>query len=96
MNAYRRAHDYAVQTADNDWRAGSTDIIPLRDINAEKTKRDAPIQKPRPALQAVALTRDLIAERARIIWLEHGCPRDRDEENWREAEAQLKTEMGIG
>ncbi|MBN1505670.1 MAG: DUF2934 domain-containing protein [Sedimentisphaerales bacterium] len=29
------------------------------------------------------------------IWLERGCPRDRDDENWREAEAQLKTEMGI-
>jgi hypothetical protein len=96
MKTYRRAHDYAVQTADNDWRAGSTDIIPLRGANAEKRKRDASILKPRPASQAIVPTRDLIAERATAIWLKHGCPRDRDEENWREAEAQLKTELGIG
>ncbi len=96
MKTYRRAHDYAVQTADNDWRAGSTDIIPLRGANAEKTTRDASILKPRPVLQAVVLTRDLIAERAMAIWLERGCPRDRDEENWREAEAQLKTELEVG
>jgi hypothetical protein len=96
MNAYRRAHDYAEQTADNDWRAGSTDVIQLRGANSEKTKRDASIRKPRAALQAAVLTRDLIAERAMAIWLERGCPRDRDEENWREAEAQLKTELGIG
>ena len=95
MKTYRRAHDYAVQTADNDWRAGSTDIIPLRGANAEKTKRDTSILKPRPVLQTAVLTRDLIAERAMAIWLKRGCPRNRDEENWREAEAQLKAELGV-
>lgn len=96
MKTSRRAHDNAAQTADNDVRASSTNMIPLHGANAEKTTRDASILKPRPALQAVVLTRDLIAERAMAIWLERGCPRDRDEENWRDAEAQLKTELGIG
>jgi hypothetical protein len=96
MKAYRRAHGGTVQTADNDVRACSIKIIRHHGANAEKTKWDGSIQKPRPALQAVALTCDLIAERAMAIWLERGCPRDRDEENWREAEAQLKTELGIG
>jgi len=96
MKAYRRAHGNAAQTADNDVRASSTNTIPLHSANAEKTKWDASILKPRPALQAVVLTCDLIAERAMAIWLERGCPRDRDEENWREAEAQLRTELGIG
>ena len=95
MKTYRRAHDHTTQTADNDVRASSTKIIPRHGANAEKTKWDASILKPRHALQAVVLTCDLIAERTMAIWLERGCPRDRDEENWREAEAQLKTELGI-
>lgn len=96
MMTYRRAHDSAAQTADNDIQAGSRNIIPLRGANSEKMKQDASILKPRPALQAVVLTHDLIAERARTIWLRRGCSLDQDEENWCEAEAQLKTEMGIG
>ena len=83
------------RTADNEVHTSSKNIIPLRGANAEKTKQDASILKLRPALQAVVLTHDLIAERARTIWLEHGGSVNRDEENWREAEAQLKAEMGI-
>ncbi len=83
------------RTADNNVQASSKNIIPLRGANAEKTKQDASILKLRPTLQAVVLTHDLIAERARTIWLERGRSVNRDEENWREAEAQLKAEMGI-
>ena len=83
------------RTADNEVQASSRNIIPLRGANAEKTKQDTSILKLRPALQAVVLTHDLIAERARTIWLERGCSVNRDEENWRDAEAQLKTELGI-
>ena len=83
------------RTADNNVQASSRNVIPLRGANAEKTKQDTSILKLRPALQAVALTHDLIAERARTIWLERGRSVNRDEENWREAEAQLRAEMGI-
>ncbi len=83
------------RTADNEVQASSRNVIPLRGANAEKTKQDTSILKLRPALQAVVLTHDLIAERARTIWLERGRSVNRDEENWREAEAQLKAEMGI-
>lgn len=83
------------RTADNEVQASSGNVIPLRGANAEKTKQDTSILKLRPTLQAVVLTHDLIAERARTIWLERGRSVDRDEENWREAEAQLKAEMGI-
>ena len=83
------------RTADNNVQASSKNIIPLRGANSEKTKQDTSILKLRPALQAVVLTHDLIAERARTIWLERGRSVNRDEENWREAEAQLKAEMGI-
>jgi hypothetical protein len=84
------------RTADNNVQASSKNVIPLRGANSEKMKQDATILKLRPVLQAVVLTHDLIAERARTIWLERGCSVNRDEENWREAEAQLKTELGIG
>jgi hypothetical protein len=83
------------RTADNKVQASSKNIIPLRGANAEKTKQDASILTLRPALQAVVLTHDLIAARARTIWLERGRSVNRDEQNWREAEAQLKAEMGL-
>ncbi len=83
------------RTADNNVQASSKNVIPLRGANAEKMKQDTSILRLRPALQAIVLTHDLIAERARTIWLERGRSVNRDEENWREAEAQLKAEMGI-
>ena len=95
MKARRTADRNATRITDNDVQASSTKIIPLRGANSEKMRPDASILRPRPALQAVVLTHDLIAERARTIWLRRGCSLDQDEENWREAEAQLKTEMGI-
>jgi hypothetical protein len=83
------------RTVDHEVQASSKNVIPLRGANSEKLKRDTTILKLRPVLQAVVLTHDLIAERARTIWREQGCSTGRDEENWREAEAQLKTELGI-
>jgi hypothetical protein len=85
----------AARPASNIVRSGNTEIAPLPPASREPSQQDTPIVKRRPVLQAVALTRDLIANRAQAIWLKRGCPRTRDEENWREAEAQLKTEMGV-
>jgi hypothetical protein len=45
------------------------------------------------ALKAVP-SRPQIAERATAIWRTKGCPRGQDVQNWLEAEAQLKREMG--
>jgi hypothetical protein len=84
------------RTTDNEVQASSRNVIPLRGANAVKMKQDAALLKSSPAFQAVVLTHDLVAERARTIWLERGCSAGRDEENWREAETQLKTELGIG
>jgi hypothetical protein len=78
---------------------GSTAPAARKDVwpaaSGRQVQNDAPPVKLGPALQAVALTRNLIAERAQTIWLKRGCPRDRDVENWREAESQLKIELGI-
>jgi hypothetical protein len=35
------------------------------------------------------VTHEHITERARELWLEQGCPTDRDEAIWLEAEAEL-------
>jgi hypothetical protein len=43
----------------------------------------------------VGPTRKQIEDRAREIWRRKGCPGGQDEQNWLEAEAQLKKEMGI-
>ena len=39
------------------------------------------------------LTHEQIAERAKAIWRERGCVPGFDEQNWCEAEAQLKEEL---
>ena len=39
------------------------------------------------------LSHEQITERARALWIQHGCPQDRDEANWHEAEAQLRAEL---
>ncbi len=96
MKTRGTADGNATRTVGNDVQARNRNVIPLGGANAEKTKQDTALLKSGPALQAVVLTHDLIAERARTIWLERGCSADRDEENWREAETQLKTELGIG
>ena len=43
----------------------------------------------------MVLTHERIAERAWAIWQSRGCRPDEDERNWREAETQLRTELGI-
>jgi hypothetical protein len=95
MKTYRRAHDNAAQTADNAVQACSINVIPLGGANAETTKREASAVKLRPALQAVALSHDLIAERAQAIWRKRGCRPGQAEQNWHEAESQLRAELGV-
>ena len=95
MKTRRTADRKVARMVDNDIRATGTSIVSLRTTNYEKTKHPMS-PEPGPSLQVGALSHDLIAERARAIWLKRGCSPDRDEENWREAEAQLKTELGIG
>ncbi|MGE5295859.1 MAG: DUF2934 domain-containing protein [Solirubrobacterales bacterium] len=46
------------------------------------------------ATATLSISHEQIAERARQIWEQHGRPQGEDEKNWREAERQLKSEMG--
>jgi hypothetical protein len=95
MTTRRTTNRNAARTVDTGVQPGSTNIILLRPAHDEEAKQDTFVLKPPSVPHTVVLTHDLIAERARTLWRERGCAPDRDQENWREAEAQLKTELGI-
>lgn len=46
------------------------------------------------ATKMAKITRDQIAQRAHQIWVKNGCKHGMDEQNWLEAERQLKAEAG--
>ncbi len=56
--------------------------IPTVAVSPGKTSSAAP-----------RLTHEQIAERAKSLWLASGCLPGRDQQNWLEAEAQLKAEL---
>lgn len=95
MTTRRTTNRNAARTVDTGVQPGSTNLILLRPAHDEEAKQDTFLLKPRSVPQAAVLTHDVIAERAKTLWRERGCSLDRDEENWRDAEAQLKTELGI-
>ena len=53
----------------------------------------ATVTAPRPTV-AKTPTYDQIAQRAKEIWTKKGCLPGQDEQNWLEAERQLKAELG--
>jgi hypothetical protein len=67
-----------------------------RGRNTGKSKRSGSEAKARASVRPKAPTQEQIAERAKLIWQEHGCVLDQDESNWFEAEAQLKAEIAVG
>ena len=63
-------------------RSGSTMTTPLRPMGAAAPAAPAPAK----------VTREQIAKRAHEIWVKNGCKHGQDEQNWLEAERQLKAE----
>jgi hypothetical protein len=45
------------------------------------------------AIASCKLSHDQIAQRAKTIWQARGCPLGQDQQNWLEAEKQLRAEM---
>lgn len=56
------------------------------------TLRPAGVQTPE-ATRTVKITREQIAQRAHQIWVKNGCQHGQDEQNWLEAERQLKAQL---
>jgi hypothetical protein len=63
-----------------------------RSGGATTTLRPAGAQAP-AATKTVKITREQIAQRAHEIWVKNGCKHGQDEQNWLEAERQLKAEL---
>jgi len=63
--------------------------------NVPSGKPVSVMERPSTRQKNVVLTHEQIAERAKNIWIERGCPANQDEQNWLEAENQLKQELGI-
>lgn len=75
------------------------DIQSVNTIKANTKTRSVELEKKtiEPTNEPVVkLTHEQIAERAFIIWQNHGCNAFEDEQNWNEAEMQLKAELNIG
>jgi DUF2934 family protein len=60
--------------------------------NAKATPTGSTSKSARPA---AGPTHAQIAKRAEVIWQKRGRVTGQDEQNWHEAEAQLKAELGI-
>lgn len=71
-----------------DVRAGGATATAPRPANTRTTAGT----KSRASAKAAAITRDQISQRAREIWIKNGCKPGQDEQNWHEAERQLKAE----
>jgi hypothetical protein len=85
----------------NSKTSGPSTIFPTPGLRPTETAGTAkPAAKPQTSGAMTTgcckgITQDQIAERARKIWQAHGCAAGRDQENWLEAEAQLRKELGL-
>jgi hypothetical protein len=66
-------------------KSGSATTTTLRPAGAQTPATTTPVK----------ITREQIARRAHDIWVKNGCKHGQDEQNWLEAERQLKTEAGL-
>ena len=65
-------------------RPGSATTTTLRPVGTKAPE----------AAKVGKITREQIAQRAHEIWVKNGCKHGQDEQNWLEAERQLKAEAG--
>lgn len=86
MRTGRKAKTSATVTAGQKPKPGGK-AAPSGNSNSRQAP---PMAKPKPA---VTLTYEQIAQRAEHIWRQGGCLPGRDEQDWLEAEAQLKAEL---
>ncbi len=86
----RTASTYAKATREGFAGTATAPSYPQSEAKAIPT---TPISQGKATPAATRLTHEQIAERARALWLASGCLAGRDEQNWLEAEAQLKAEL---
>ncbi len=70
-------------------------VAPLKSTDSRKSRPVKSGAKTKSAKSAPTVSYDQIAQRAASIWHKRGCTSGQDEQNWHEAEAQLKDELGV-
>jgi hypothetical protein len=70
-------------------------VVPLRTTGKSKSQAVTASSASTTARPASGPTHEQIAQRAEAIWRKRGCPAGQDAQNWHEAEAQLRAELGI-
>jgi hypothetical protein len=88
MNGYPRSSDQSSESIRQQHNSSS---------NIQSARTTAVADKPavKQTKKNVVPTYEQIAERARNIWQDRGCPTNQDETIWYEAENQLKREQSI-
>ncbi|MEI8195744.1 MAG: DUF2934 domain-containing protein [Phycisphaerae bacterium] len=65
-------------------------VGPTKASNYPPVTRSSDLNVPE---EATALSHEKIAARAKDIWQKKGCPKGQDQQNWQQAEEQLKAEL---
>jgi len=87
MRTGKKAKGSTTVTTGQTQKSSGTVASP-RNANSKQPQQTKSTSRP-----AVKLTYEQIAQRAEHIWRQEGCLPGRDDQNWREAEAQLKAEL---
>ncbi len=83
-------------------RAGNTSVSKTKSARGSssgvasevyKSQSSSKVRKGGYINKTASPTHEQIEERAKLIWRQNGCPSGQDQENWYEAEAQLKREL---
>ena len=96
MKTTKTKNKGVTEASDRNARLSSVETLLPHSGNSEKPGRSTLLSRGLEASAArpiVTLSHEQITERARALWIQHGCPQDRDEANWHEAEAQLRAEL---
>ena len=91
MRTGRKARGNAARATGKKPKAGGNVASPGR-TSCKKSQQTQSISTTAPAATP---TYEQIAQRAEHLWRQGGCLPGRDEQNWKEAEAQLRAELGV-
>ena len=79
-----------IRAIDSEHRTSGVNVVSLHAARTGKGRQGSAGVK---AASSPTPTHEQIAERAEAIWRQRGCVPGKDEQNWYEAEAQLRREL---
>ena len=94
MRTSKRGKGSTAGTATSPSKSGGK-VVPLGTAGKQKSKGSKGSSGSTSARPTKGPTHEQIAQRAEAIWRKRGRPAGQDEQNWLEAEAQLRAELGM-